>query len=164
MNNKTGNQNARKYPLSWVDTFIREFKKGKTLEQIADESGIHIKTLDIWKRKYITCIDSHIKKDLKSKFIRQFIETGGNYSETARRTGITRQKAKEMRLMFLPDVHSKQALFNMLSIVGIYSDNQIAFFLTITPMEVKKLKTNRDRLIRSVSRALNQQKKQPPQC
>lgn len=164
MNNKTGNQNARKYPISWISTFIREYGKGKTIEQIADDSGIHIRTLDLWKRQYITCIDSHIKKGLKNKFIRNYIETGGNYSETAKRTGITRQKAKEMKLMYLNDIHSKQALFNKLSLVGIFSVNQIAFFLSITPMEVKKLKANRDRLIRSVSSALNQQKKQPPQC
>jgi hypothetical protein len=69
-----------------------------------------------------------------------------------------------MKLMYLPDIHSKQGLFNKLSLVGIFSVNQIAFFLSITPMEVKKLKANRDRLIRSVSHDLNQQKKQPPQC
>ena len=153
MNNKTGNQNARKYPLEWVDTFISEFNKGKTLEQIAEDSGIHIRTLDIWKRKYITCIDSHIKKGLKNKFIKHFIETGGNYTETGKRIGLNRWTVKAMQVKYLPEINVR-VLFSKLENIGMHSDNEIAFFLHITPEAVRDLRKQRNRIIKIVSNAI----------
>jgi transposase-like protein len=150
MNNKKGNQNARKYPDEWIDTFLHEYDKGKSVQKIAEDSTIGIATLESWKRQYITCVKSHHKRELKKDFIEQFIETGGNKSETARRIGVSRATVIKLRKIYLPEIDIK-AQFTKLEVIGMFSDNEIAFYLHITPSAVRKLRYHRDRIIKILS-------------
>jgi len=149
-NKKKGNQNARKYPDEWIDTFISEFQKGKTTQKISEDSTIHIATLENWKRQYITCSKSWDNRQLIKDFIEQYFETGCNYSETARRIGVDRSTVKRMRMKYLPEIDLWQQ-FTKLEIIGMFTDNEIAYYLKKTPHEVKTLRAKRNRILKIAS-------------
>lgn len=151
-NNKKKNQNARKYPDEWIDTFISEYEKGKTTQKISEDSTIHISTLENWKRQYITCPRSWDKRQLIKDFIEQYFETGCNYTETARRIGVSRLTAKRMQLKYLPEIDIMQQ-FTKLEIIGMFTDNEIAFYLKKTHQEVRRLRAKRNQILNAVSGA-----------
>jgi len=151
-NNKKKNQNARKYPDEWIDTFISEYEKGKTTQKISEDSTIHISTLENWKRQYFTCRRSWDKRQLIKDFIEQYFETGCNYTETARRIGVSRLTAKRMQLKYLPEIDIMQQ-FTKLEIIGMFTDNEIAFYLKKTHQEVRRLRAKRNQILNAVSGA-----------
>lgn len=123
----------KKYPDEFKDTFLSEFKKGKSLNQISKESGISTGTLSNWKNRYLP---KTIAQELKEEFIRLYILHSGNISEVARLLGITRQTAARYKNRYFAEIPCKRKLFIKLVKHEQLSINEIAFLLTMHRLSV----------------------------